>query len=388
MRVIAGTAKGRTLLSVPGESTRPITDRVKSALFSILESQNAIQGSRWLDLFGGTGAVGIEALSRNAAQVVFVEKDGRAVQVIGQNLRSTGLGEGGRSHVVRGDAFGYLARPKLDPFDVIYIAPPQYLGLWKKALLAVDARPELFADNGQAIVQIFPKEYEADLVLANLVCYDDRQYGSTRLLFFELRSDARAGRRWCYAKSSITVDLPERTFLRRKVLSFLPLAPLPPILTRPGIQKCSAVANCNADSFAARTSKGLACVQGGQPAAPCAVPVIVQCEQNRIDTNLFQMQRIAADHVVVAGILEGDTILGRVKHQHFVVTIDHLLPNWAEAANRITRIRHVNLLTGSRRQFGQGHGRRGQRVAAAIAGPIPIKHAVQSHEDSCAIVGE
>ena len=87
MRVIAGTAKGRTLLSVPGDSTRPITDRVKSALFSILESQNAIQGSRWLDLFGGTGAVGIEALSRNAAQVVFVEKDGRAVQVIGQNLR-------------------------------------------------------------------------------------------------------------------------------------------------------------------------------------------------------------------------------------------------------------------------------------------------------------
>ena len=86
MRVIAGTAKGRTLLSVPGQTTRPIADRVKSALFSILESQNAIQGSRWLDLFGGTGAVGIEALSRNAAQVVFVEKDGRAVQVIGQEL--------------------------------------------------------------------------------------------------------------------------------------------------------------------------------------------------------------------------------------------------------------------------------------------------------------
>ena len=189
MRVIAGTAKGRTLLSVPGNSTRPITDRVKSALFSILKSQNAIQGSRWLDLFGGTGAVGIEALSRNAAQVVFVEKDGRAVQVIGQNLRSTGLGEGGRSHVVRGDAFGYLARPELGTFDVIYIAPPQYLGLWKKALLAVDARPELLADNGQAIVQIFPKEYEPDLVLANLVCYDDRQYGSTRLLFFEFRSE-------------------------------------------------------------------------------------------------------------------------------------------------------------------------------------------------------
>lgn len=189
MRVIAGTAKGRPLQSVPGDSTRPIADRVKSALFSILESQNAIQGSRWLDLFGGTGAVGIEALSRDAAQVVFVEKDGRAVQVIGQNLRSTGLGEGGRSHVVRGDAFAYLARPELAPFDVIYIAPPQYQSLWKKALLAVDARPELLRENGQAIVQIFHKEYEPDLMLAHLVCSDDRQYGSTRLLFFEVQSN-------------------------------------------------------------------------------------------------------------------------------------------------------------------------------------------------------
>jgi 16S rRNA (guanine(966)-N(2))-methyltransferase RsmD len=185
MRVIAGAAKGRTLLSVPGDSTRPIADRVKSALFSILESQNALQGSRWLDLFGGTGAVGIEALSRHAAQVVFVEKDGRAVQVIGQNLRSTGLGEGGRSHVVRGDAFAYLARPDLQPFDVIYIAPPQYQGLWKKALLAVDARPELLSADGQAIVQIFHKEFDEELVLRNLVGYDDRQYGSTRLLFYD-----------------------------------------------------------------------------------------------------------------------------------------------------------------------------------------------------------
>jgi 16S rRNA (guanine(966)-N(2))-methyltransferase RsmD len=185
MRVIAGTAKGRHLLSVPGDSTRPIADRVKSALFSILASQEAIRGSRWLDLFGGTGAVGIEALSRGAAAVVFVEKDGSAVQVLGQNLRSTGLGEGGRSHVVRGDAFSYLARPGLAPFDVIYIAPPQYQGLWRKALLTVDARPELLTTRGQAIVQIHPKEDDPDLPLAHLARYDERQYGSTRLAFYE-----------------------------------------------------------------------------------------------------------------------------------------------------------------------------------------------------------
>lgn len=185
MRVISGTAKGRPLHSVPGNSTRPIADRVKSALFSILESQEAIRGRRWLDLFGGTGAVGIEALSRGAAAVVFVEKDGRAVQVLGQNLRSTGLGEGGRSHVVRGDAFAYLVRPEIEPFDLIYIAPPQYKSLWQKALLAVDARPELLTARGQVVVQIFPKEDDPDLPLLHLRRYDERQYGSTRLIFYE-----------------------------------------------------------------------------------------------------------------------------------------------------------------------------------------------------------
>jgi 16S rRNA (guanine(966)-N(2))-methyltransferase RsmD len=185
MRVISGTAKGRPLHSVPGDSTRPIADRVKSALFSILESQEAIRGHRWLDLFGGTGAVGIEALSRGAAGVVFVEKDGRAVQVLGQNLRSTGVGEGGRSHVVRGDAFAYLTRPEIEPFDLIYIAPPQYKGMWQKALLAVDARPELLTARGQVVVQIFPKEDDPALPLTHLRRYDERQYGSTRLIFYE-----------------------------------------------------------------------------------------------------------------------------------------------------------------------------------------------------------
>lgn len=183
MRVIAGTAKGRSLASVPGDATRPITDRVKTALFSILESQGVVSGTRWLDLFGGTGAVGIEALSRGAAEVVFVERSNQAVRVLGQNLSHTGVSD--RSHVVRGDAFDYLRRPALAPFDVIYIAPPQYQSLWQKALLLVDARPELLTPDGQAVVQIHPKEDDPDLALLNLVRYDERQYGSTRLMFYE-----------------------------------------------------------------------------------------------------------------------------------------------------------------------------------------------------------
>lgn len=180
MRIIAGSAKGRSLASVPGDSTRPITDRVKSALFSILTSREQVEGCRYLDLFGGTGAVGIEALSRGAAEVVFCERDRAALRVLQRNLAATGLAD--RASIVPGDAFAYLTRPALAPFDVIYIAPPQYQGLWLRALVAVDARPELLAEDGLAIVQIFPKEW-AEPALAHLHVVDRRQYGSTALYF-------------------------------------------------------------------------------------------------------------------------------------------------------------------------------------------------------------
>lgn len=183
MRVIAGTAKGRSLLSVPGDSTRPITDRVKTAVFSILVSQGVVVGTRWLDLFGGTGAVGIEALSRGAAEVVFVERSNQAIRVLGQNLSQTGVSD--RSHVVRGDAFDYLRKPALAPFDLIYVAPPQYQSLWQKALLLIDSRPDLLTAGGQVVVQIHPIEDDPELSLINLVRYDERQYGSTRLMFYE-----------------------------------------------------------------------------------------------------------------------------------------------------------------------------------------------------------
>ncbi len=181
MRVIAGSAKGRSLASVPGESTRPITDRVKSALFSILTSREQIEGCRYLDLFGGTGAVGIEALSRGAASVVFCERDRAAIRILRQNLVNTGLAA--HAEVVTGDAFGYLQRDLDTPFDVIYVAPPQYQELWLRALRQIDARPALLHAAGVVIVQIFPKEWR-DPDLQHLELCDRRQYGSTALCFF------------------------------------------------------------------------------------------------------------------------------------------------------------------------------------------------------------
>ncbi|HEY54197.1 MAG TPA: 16S rRNA (guanine(966)-N(2))-methyltransferase RsmD [Caldilineae bacterium] len=182
MRVIAGSAKGRRLESVPGKGTRPITDRAKEALFNILG--NDIVAARVLDLFGGTGAVGIEALSRGAAEAVFVERSGKALKIIGHNLQNTRLAE--QAQVIRGDAFKVLQWPDLAPFDLIYVAPPQYEGLWLQALALLDARPELLTPDGEVIVQIHPKEYEKP-ALEHLERVDSRRYGSVQLDFYRRR---------------------------------------------------------------------------------------------------------------------------------------------------------------------------------------------------------
>jgi 16S rRNA (guanine(966)-N(2))-methyltransferase RsmD len=183
MRVIAGTAKGRKLKAVPGNTTRPITDRTKEALFSILGDW--IIEARVLDLFGGTGAVGIEALSRGAAHVTIVEKSAAAIRTIGENLRATNLA--GQALVKRADAFKFLMQPPSpgQAYDLIYIAPPQYQQMWIEAIQTLDQRlGEWLLADGAVIVQIHPLEYQV-LKLQNLVLYDERKYGSTLLCFYE-----------------------------------------------------------------------------------------------------------------------------------------------------------------------------------------------------------
>lgn len=184
MRVISGSAKGRRLKSLPGPGTRPITDRVKTALFDILGP--AVAGARVLDLFAGTGSVGIEALSRGAAEAVFVEKDPRAIRVVRENLRETGLAD--RARVVRADVFAFLRSEPLNPFDLIYIAPPQYRGWWRRTLELLDERPGWLAPEGTAVVQIHPREFE-EVPLRHLRLADRRDYGSTHLLFYRRREE-------------------------------------------------------------------------------------------------------------------------------------------------------------------------------------------------------
>jgi 16S rRNA (guanine966-N2)-methyltransferase len=179
-RIISGTAKGIRIQSVPGDTTRPITDRVKEAVFNIL-STDVVDGN-FLDLFGGTGSVGIEALSRGALSTTFIDLHSQAVSTIKHNLEITHLETKAKVHQM--DAFRFISGVSTQKFDYIYIAPPQYKQMWITALHLVDEHIDWLVDDGWVIVQIHPVELK-EIELKNLVEFDRRQYGSTVVLFYE-----------------------------------------------------------------------------------------------------------------------------------------------------------------------------------------------------------
>jgi 16S rRNA (guanine966-N2)-methyltransferase len=180
VRVITGKARGRKLKSVPGDTTRPVTDMVKEALFNILAGD--VIDSDWWDLFAGTGAIGIEALSRGAHFVRFSDLNRLPVEIIKDNLTTTGFLN--QAEVRRGDAFKWLASPPDRSFDFLYIAPPQYKDMWSQALKLADQNPGWLSSGACVIVQIHPKEYQ-DIALNQLEKIDERQYGSTMLIFYD-----------------------------------------------------------------------------------------------------------------------------------------------------------------------------------------------------------
>jgi 16S rRNA (guanine966-N2)-methyltransferase len=180
MRVIGGTARGRKLVGPSSEGTRPLSDRAREALFNILGP--GIRGERVLDLFAGTGAVGVEALSRGAVSATFVEQGRDALGDIRTNLSTLGFDQQGS--VVAGDALGFIVRTR-EQFDVIFAGPPQWAELWSKTLVAIDQRDQVLADGGLLVTQLDPAEDTGDPELAALTRVEERTYGRTRLLFHE-----------------------------------------------------------------------------------------------------------------------------------------------------------------------------------------------------------
>ena len=160
MRVVAGHWRGRPLKAPPG--ARPTADRVKEALFSILGDR--VPGARVLDLFAGSGALGIEALSRGASEATFVDDDARAVAVIRANLR------GAEAKVVRRDATAFL-RTATAQYDLVFLDPPYRLG--PRLALPVAG---VLAPGGLAVTE---SDRRTPLDLPDLLLEDERRYGDT-----------------------------------------------------------------------------------------------------------------------------------------------------------------------------------------------------------------
>ena len=181
MRVITGSARGRRLKEIEGLETRPTTDRVKEALFSVIQFD--IEGRRVLDLFAGTGQLGIEALSRGAESAVFVEQRKDAVQAVRENLVVCGLSD--RARVVSGDAMRYLKSG--EKFDLIFLDPPYASGLLEQALEEI-ARFDICRRHG-----IIVAESVADKVLPPLsapyAVHREYRYGKIKLTVYHRNED-------------------------------------------------------------------------------------------------------------------------------------------------------------------------------------------------------
>jgi 16S rRNA (guanine966-N2)-methyltransferase len=183
--VIAGSARG-TRLDSPGPGTRPLGDRVKEALFGILQPDLA--GSRVLDLFAGSGAAGIEALSRGARAAVLVDDDARAVRTIGANLGRAGLSASAR--VVRRDALRWLeSAAGEDPFDIAILDPPYAEGDLLRRTLETLGRPDApLAPHARVVAKHFWRD-RPPAVIGLLASERERRFGETALTFYRRLED-------------------------------------------------------------------------------------------------------------------------------------------------------------------------------------------------------
>ena len=176
MRVITGTARGRKLKELQGMETRPTTDKVKESLFNIIQFD--IEGRRVLDLFGGTGQLGIECLSRGAAGCTFVDVRKEAAALIRDNLALCGFTD--RARVVQGDYLAFLTGCR-EKFDLIFLDPPYGTGMLEKALAAI-AKIDIATEHGI------------------IVCESAAEAALT-----ELAPPYRMGREYRYGKIKITL---------------------------------------------------------------------------------------------------------------------------------------------------------------------------------------
>lgn len=184
MRIIAGQNRGKKLKSVPGMKTRPTADRVKEAVFSSIDGY--LYGCRFLDVFGGTGSIALEAVSRGAAEAVILEKDSDALKVIQDNI--AGCGQQEKCQVLRGDSIAsldMLSRRKKQ-FDLIYIDPPYQAGLYDTVLQQI-ASKRLLEKDGMILLEC-AKNTSISIENSIFCIYKEKYYGDTRVVYLKYPS--------------------------------------------------------------------------------------------------------------------------------------------------------------------------------------------------------
>ncbi len=186
MRVITGTARGRKLKELTGMEVRPTTDRVKEAIFSVIQFE--VEGRRVLDLFAGTGQMGIEALSRGAAHCTFVDLRRESVQLVKENLAHTELAA--RAEVVQSDYLAYLTRSK-ETFDVVFLDPPYGEEIIKKALQTI-TRIDKISENGIIICEN-SSGFDWPEVPEPYQLQKEYRYGKIAVALYRRRAEQAAG---------------------------------------------------------------------------------------------------------------------------------------------------------------------------------------------------
>ncbi len=183
MRIITGMARGARLKTPKGLLTRPTSDRVKESLFSILGGR--VVGRRVLDLFAGTGSLGLEALSRGAAFAVFVDR--ATADIVRDNAEHTKLA--GLAQVMRGDVFAALSRlsSEGETFDLVFCDPPYHKGLWERALTTLDASP-LLSEGALVVVECGEDERELPTLMRLSLAREERYGHTTRICFFTTKT--------------------------------------------------------------------------------------------------------------------------------------------------------------------------------------------------------
>lgn len=182
MRVISGTARGITLKTPDGMLTRPTADRVKEAMFSIIQFD--IPGSKVLDLFGGTGQLGIEAISRGAEHAVFVDHQDQACKLISENLKRTKFSH--QAKVIRSDYLSYLKNCQ-DKFHIIFLDPP-YVEEFLENSLKFISEIDILQSNG-IIVTERPVEKALNVEISGFSRSRDYKYGNTLVTIFHKEED-------------------------------------------------------------------------------------------------------------------------------------------------------------------------------------------------------